>query len=423
MAIALVQSTHNQEVFSTSQGMTLAFPAAVGAGHTLVTVVIGKKSPNPYPAGNSNSAAGAMDVNSPAPVVSDGTTAQSFALTAAAAPAAALTLSAVAASSGGVAVYTGTITGGGSNAFVGYSFTIAGFVGANNNGTFVCTASTTTTLTLNNAAATAETHAGTATFLDSVYTGTITGGAANAFAGRAFAVAGFVTGANNGTFNCVQSTATTLTLANASAVNETHAATATTGGSVSWVSAVAFKSIDAQTAAVSYSGGANFTVESLPDMQMDYPAIYLYHKSVGVQASEKINVKSAYLGPQSGTTQDANGAAGVSLFQGGVNAVAMEFSGTASPTAATEHHQLTAANPALSGATAGAAGNVQIAVGYMKNANAFAAANGFTVVYMDKCASTQDHFVVAYKIITGADQANFANPLGYKMGVVTLNLT
>ena len=84
-------------------------------------------------------------------------------------PAAALVLSAVAASSGGSAVYTGTITGGGSNAFAGLYFVVAGFTNATNNSAyagpqgFVCTASTTTTLTLTNNLAIAETHAGTAT--------------------------------------------------------------------------------------------------------------------------------------------------------------------------------------------------------------------------------------------------------------------
>lgn len=84
---------------------------------------------------------------------------------------AALTLSAAAAASGGVAVYTGTITGGGSNAFAGLQFVITGFdLTANNSvataaggGAFLCTASTTTTLTLVNPLAVADTHAGTAT--------------------------------------------------------------------------------------------------------------------------------------------------------------------------------------------------------------------------------------------------------------------
>lgn len=81
-------------------------------------------------------------------------------------PAAALTLSAVAASSGGSAVYAGTITGGTTPNYVGNRFVIAGFVNPQNNGTFICTACSTTTLTLSNANAIAETHAGTATALN-----------------------------------------------------------------------------------------------------------------------------------------------------------------------------------------------------------------------------------------------------------------
>lgn len=78
-------------------------------------------------------------------------------------PGTALTLSAVANASGTTSVYTGTITGGGSNGFAGEEFVVAGFTTAANNGTFLCTASTTTTLTLENAAGVAETHAATAT--------------------------------------------------------------------------------------------------------------------------------------------------------------------------------------------------------------------------------------------------------------------
>lgn len=81
-------------------------------------------------------------------------------------PGAALVLSAVAASSGGSAVYTGTITGGASPNYVGNRFTVAGFVNTINNGTFLCSACSTTTLTLNNPNAVAETHAGTATALN-----------------------------------------------------------------------------------------------------------------------------------------------------------------------------------------------------------------------------------------------------------------
>lgn len=58
------------------------------------------------------------------------------------------------------------------------------------------------------------------------YTGTITGGAANAFANYKFAIAGFVTGGNNLDVTITASTATTLVCALTTQVNETHAATA-----------------------------------------------------------------------------------------------------------------------------------------------------------------------------------------------------
>lgn len=74
-------------------------------------------------------------------------------------------ITSVASASGQTAVYSGTITGGGSNVFAGYLFSIAGFVThTSNNGTsLLCTASSGTTLTLVNPSAVAETHAATAT--------------------------------------------------------------------------------------------------------------------------------------------------------------------------------------------------------------------------------------------------------------------
>jgi hypothetical protein len=74
----------------------------------------------------------------------------------------ALVLTAVTQGKNGTAIYTGTITGGGSNAFAGASVTIAGFVNGVNNGVFYCLASTATTLTLSNILCLNEVHAGTA---------------------------------------------------------------------------------------------------------------------------------------------------------------------------------------------------------------------------------------------------------------------
>jgi len=65
--------------------------------------------------------------------------------------------------SGDSTIYTGTITNCAANACVDGYYTVTGFGTPANNGTFKCTASTNTTLTLNNASGADETHAGTAT--------------------------------------------------------------------------------------------------------------------------------------------------------------------------------------------------------------------------------------------------------------------
>lgn len=140
------------------------------------------------------------------------------------------TLSAVAASSGGTAVYTTSSTPVASS-LVGQSFVVAGFTAANNNGTFLCTANTTTLITLSNAAATAETHAGTATSTPTTatYTGTFTGATTGSLVGKTVVIAGFVTNTvNNGDFVVVaNSGTTTITVDNTAAIAESHAATAT----------------------------------------------------------------------------------------------------------------------------------------------------------------------------------------------------
>jgi len=72
--------------------------------------------------------------------------------------------------SAGTTVYNGTFPGGNANGYVGLSFVVAGFVtNPQNNGTFTCTASTLTTLTLSNTVGVAETIAATATTSGGVY--------------------------------------------------------------------------------------------------------------------------------------------------------------------------------------------------------------------------------------------------------------
>jgi hypothetical protein len=67
-----------------------------------------------------------------------------------------ITINSVAGSIGSSAVYTGIVTGGASNALAGNTYLITGFPDLANNGIFLCTASSTTTLTLSNANAVAQ---------------------------------------------------------------------------------------------------------------------------------------------------------------------------------------------------------------------------------------------------------------------------
>ena len=81
----------------------------------------------------------------------------------------ALVLTGAADASGGTTVYTGTITGGGGNNYQGYTFVVTGFDNFSNNGTYFCTASTATTLTLANTSGAADTSAGAAVSPGAVY--------------------------------------------------------------------------------------------------------------------------------------------------------------------------------------------------------------------------------------------------------------
>jgi hypothetical protein len=89
-----------------------------------------------------------------------------------------LAITSVANASGSTTVYTGTFgTAAASNGFAGLKFTVLGFTNTPNNvKNAVCTASTTTTLTLTNAQGVAETHAATVSSAGAVYYDQQTGG-------------------------------------------------------------------------------------------------------------------------------------------------------------------------------------------------------------------------------------------------------
>jgi hypothetical protein len=133
-----------------------------------------------------------------------------------------LVLTAVATSSGGNAVYTGTITNGASNGLVGFYFTVAGFTNPNNNGVFIAVASTATTLTLANPNAVAATQAATAQAGFAVYNSVFGDGQVRA--GDSVTIAGFTNAANNGTFTVISAGSSSVTVNNLAAVAETNPA-------------------------------------------------------------------------------------------------------------------------------------------------------------------------------------------------------
>ena len=67
-------------------------------------------------------------------------------------------LTACSTASSGSTVYTGTFANGGTNGLAGYTFIVVDFDNPNNNGTYLCTASSTTSVTLSNPKGVAETQ-------------------------------------------------------------------------------------------------------------------------------------------------------------------------------------------------------------------------------------------------------------------------
>jgi len=116
-----------------------------------------------------------------------------------------------------VAIYTGTITGGTNNAWLGYKFTITGLPGGNVTNA-LAVGSSTTTLVLVNSTATGGSGSGTASSTTTTYHGTFTGGASDAFTNYSFLVSGTCAG-DSGTFTAAGSSTSTLTLNNPSGVS------------------------------------------------------------------------------------------------------------------------------------------------------------------------------------------------------------
>ena len=157
-------------------------------GETLIAIAFGLKDYDPFDLLHGSTTApgfllGINDYNAN-PVISDNS-GDTAAITSVNEVTTAYAVTSVDASIGSTAVYHGTFATG----LTGYFFTVAGFVGANNNGFFVCTASSATTLTLANAAATLETASATATD----YVVSLTTASNNYNVGDAITLSGIVT--------------------------------------------------------------------------------------------------------------------------------------------------------------------------------------------------------------------------------------
>jgi hypothetical protein len=156
----------------------------------------------------------------------------------------------VAASVGGNATYSlPNTTSVATNLEAGTTVVITGFTNLSNNGTFYIVSNTAFTITVNNPSAVVETHASInisalALTKNTAYSGSSVAASVgstavytvpapalsaipNLYAGATFIVTGFTNLSNNGTFVCTASNANSLTLYNANAVAETHAATLT----------------------------------------------------------------------------------------------------------------------------------------------------------------------------------------------------
>ncbi len=139
--------------------------------------------------------------------------------------------SVAAAAAAGTTVYTITSDAGAAgNAYVGFVFVVTGCTNPLNNGTFICTASVATTLTLSNAFGVVQAGAaGTATS-STANVGFISAAlganaASNAWTGLSMITTGFAasSGANNGTFTVTCSSTTCFGAAVGTCVNETYA--------------------------------------------------------------------------------------------------------------------------------------------------------------------------------------------------------
>ena len=436
--------------------------AGVQTGDTLIVTVIGLKSLAPFDQLHGESPAfgylqGLNDFNAN-PIVTDNSAGGTATVTAVAITAPAYNLTSVAAEVGGSTTYTGVITGGAANAYAGLYFTVAGFENVNN-GTYLCTASTATTLVLSNSNGVLEAAPFLPTASATAFLLTVT--ATNTFAaGSEVVLSGLYESWLNGPVVLAQATGSAF-IVNYENYEEGYTnpaepatAKATGAGGNTWV---LLAHLNLALSDYTYSSIPPTAPAPWPSCNWGidgyYPSVYVFACFGAVLPSAitltetvsppyvnppitatytytpqlKINVNSCY---DNGIDPPADLAAGKPIFDGGVNIAAFDFTGmvgAATDGGSTNISDPTSTvgsnNPALGTpiVTTGT-GDLVFALGLQKNANGLGQGtdvtltNGYSTVGSGKLVGTTGaHYVAEWGIQTAAGSwtPQFANPIGY----------
>jgi len=171
----------------------------------------------------------------------------------------------------------------------------------------------------------------------------------------------------------------------------------------------------------------DFSKEDEWNLDAYFPTIDVFYASSVAAGSTVVNVETDYIDGIGGGSGDYL-AAGKPIWDGGINFGVLEFSGltgavTSSHSTGSYGSGFTHANPAIAGASIGAAGDLIISVGLMPKGNVFSAGSGMTMLASGKLVGSEAHWMVQYCIATGASDYGFSNPLGYEMSVVNYAFT
>ena len=434
-----------ENIYSSEQGDAVTVTAA--AGDCLVAVAIGLRQNTPFdllhgnnPSYGSGNALGYLqglnDWFPASPTISDAS-GDSVAVTSVTETVTTYTLSSVAASVGTTAVYTGTGLPS-VGAAVGYYFQIAGFTNASNNGYFLCTANTTTTLTLANASAVLETHAATATD----YVVSLVTASNNFVVGDSVALAGIVTETwLNGQTTAVVTSGSTFTINDPTKNASSSGPTAQTGATASRTSGndwALYAHLNLADSDYTPSATPPTAPNPYPASQWSidgyYPSVYVWYALNVTAGTYKVSLNSMY---STGGLTSGEWQYGRPIFEGGVNFQVYRFSGIATSAAAdgTSIGTSTAAAAAPAAFTTTQGSELLFAVGLMKSGNVFGVGNVnqggtntadvVTQIGTGKLVGSEAHYMVSFATPASASATtylSFSNPLGYEMIVANIAL-